>query len=437
MTRRPLWMTLLLVLLVAYSLAHVGYSIAQYNPISYPYVSGDFGRAFGEMLHWRAGDALAPREILHPPLYYVLLRPLAPLPFTTVAKLLYFSQFILYALAIRWMVLAASGASRPRAVDYLLAAVLTVNFQPFLETVALHKVEGIEFVLICLAIFSFRKRRDALTGALVVLAANLKYLPGILGLYFLVKRERRVMVGMLVASVVVLAVSVVAMAGPMGGWVAVLRYPLALLADHQHEGNRPEASIEFQTLSGTVNRWLVGPEGMVRHFETQAYAAVSQPGLALAIAAVLKLGLVGLYLYAMRRRWTARARETHWPVVLCEISLTLTLIFIIAQASRVHYAVLLLPAFVSAALLLMRYPDVLGWSERILFAAAYGLTAMLIPGGLLNRLPPHHLWGAHPSFAYLWFSLPFSGYLLLGVCLLRCRSRLLRAGVVAGEQAGG
>jgi len=261
----------------------------------------------------------------------------------------------------------------------------------------------------------------------VVLAANLKYLPGILGLYFLVKRERRVMVGMLAASIVVLAVSVVAMAGPMGGWAQVLRYPLALLADHQHEGNRPEASIEFQTLSGTVNRWLVGPDGMVRHFETQSYAAVSHPGVALTIAAVLKLGLVGLYLYAMRRRWTARARETHWPVVLCEISLTLTLIFIIAQASRVHYAVLLLPAFVSAALLLRRYPDLLGWPERVLFAAAYGLTAILIPGGVLNRLPPHPLWGSHHSFAYLWFSLPFYGELLLGVCLLMCRSRLLRA----------
>jgi len=231
-----------------------------------------------------------------------------------------------------------------------------------------------------------------------------------------------------------LAVSAAAIMATGGTWSAVVTYPLALAFDHQHEGNRPEASIEFQTLSGTVNRWLVGPEGMVRHLQTQSYAAVSHPGLALALAAVLKLGLVGGYLYAMRRRWTARARETHWPVVLCELSLTLILIFVIAQASRVHYAILLLPAFVSAALLLARYPQVLGWPERLLFAVAYGLTAILIPGGLLNRLPPHPLWGPYHSFAYLWFSLPFYGDLLLGACLLRCRARLRRhLAAVAGE----
>ena len=423
---RPLLMKLLLALLVAYSVAHVGYSILRYNPISYPYVSGDFGRAYGEMLLVRDHAVLAPHEVLHPILYYVLLRPLAPLPFTTVVKLLYFSQFILYALAIWWMVKAASGASRPRAIDYLLVTLLTVNFQPFLETVALHKVEGIEFMLICLAIYSFRKRRDVLTGALVVLGANLKYLPGLLGLYFLVKREGRVIAGMLVALALCLVVSVVAVSEAGTPWTSVVTYPLALLFDHQHEGNRPEASIEFQTLSGTVNRWLVGPEGMVTHFKTQSYATVSHPGLAVAIAAVLKLGLVGLYLYTMRRRWTVRTRETQWPVVLCELSLTLTMIFVIAQASRVHYAILLLPAFVNTALLLRRYPDVLGWPERFLFAAAYSLTAILIPGGLLNRLPPHPLWGSHHSFAYLWFSLPFYGHLLLGACLLRCRARLAR-----------
>ena len=435
--RRSPWMAALLAVLVAYSVLHVGYSIVRYNPISEPYASGDFKRAYGEMLRWRQTGVLEPHEVLHPPLYYVLLRPLAPLPFTAVVTLLYVSQWLWYGLAVWLMVRAAWGTSKPPAAAYLLAALLTVNFQPFLETVALHKVEGIELLLICLVIDLYRRRRDSLAGAVVVLAANLKYLPGILGLYFLVKRETRAIAGMLAAAALCLVVSVSAMSGSGAGWASVVRYPLLLLADHQHEGNRPEASIEFQTLSGTVNRWFVDTDGMVTHFRTNNYVPVGHPALALALAAALKAAAVVLFVYAMRRRWTAQARQAQWPAVLCELSLTLILIFVIAQASRVHYAILLLPAFVSAALLLARHPDVLGWPERILFAAAYGLTAILIPGGLLNRLPPHPVWGSHHSFAYLWFSLPFYGYLLLGACLIRCRARLLRAGVVAAEQGAG
>lgn len=426
--RRVPWTKLLIALLAAYSLLHLGCSIAQYNPITYPYVSGDFRRTYEEMLEWRARGSLHAKHVQHPPLYYVLLWPLASLPFPTVAKLLYVSQWLWYALAIAVMARSASASSRPSAGDYLLATLLTVNFQPFLETAALHKVEGLELLVICLAIELFRRGRDALAGAAVVLGANLKYLPGILALYFLVKRERRAIVGMLAAAVVCLAVSVVALSD--AGWTAVLRYPL-LMFDRQHDGNRPEANMEFQTLNGTVNRWFVDTDGMQAHFRTVNYVPVSDPALAFSLAAVLKLGCVLWYLYAMRRRWSPAERGTRWPVILCELSLTLLLIFIIAQASRVHYAILLLPAFVSTALLLRRYPHVLGWPERWLFIAAYGLTAILIPGGLLNRLPPSSVWGSHHSFAYLWFSLPFYGYLLLGVCLIRCRARLLRAGAVA------
>lgn len=421
------WKRLLLVLVIGYSTAHLGYSIAQYNPITSPYASGDFRRAYDEMLQWRKTGALDPHEVLHPPFYYIVLRPLAPLGFASVVRVVYVSQFIWYILAVVLMVRAASGGSKPSAGDYLLAGVLTVNFQPFLETMALHKVEGLELFLICLAIDLFRRGRDALAGAVVALGANLKYLPGILGLYFVVKRERRAILGLLAASAVCALISLAAMSGPGTGWVSILRYPIQLLAGHQHEGNRPEASMEFQTLSGTVNRALVDAEGMRRHFSSQAYVPVGAPGLALWLAAILKLGGVFLYIALMRTRWTVQARQARWPVVLCELSVTLIMIFIIAQASRVHYAILLLPAFVSAALVLRRYPALLGWPERLLFAFAYGLTAMLIPGGLLNQLPPHPVWGPDHSYAYLWYSLPFYGYLLLGACLLRCRARLLRS----------
>lgn len=418
------WWRLLVVLAVVYSALHVGYSMVTYNPISSPYASGDFKRAYGEMMDWRSTGALDPKEVLHPPLYYVLLRPLALLDMATVVRILYVSQFLWYPLAVLLLVRIAAGGARPRASEYVLATVLLVNFQPFLETVAMHKVEGLEFVLLCLAIELFRRGRDALAGATVGLGANLKYLPVILGLYFLAKRERRVLAGMLAAGAVCAALSIAVMS--RAGWAAALRYPLTLAFAHQHEGNRPEANMEFQTLSGAISRAMVGRDGMLEHFRTQQHVPIPHPALAFRLATGLKLGILLLYFYAMRRRWPAAARQTYWPVILCELSLTLLLTLVIAQASKVHYNILVLPAFISTALLLWRHPQVLGWPERLLFGVAYGLTAMVIPGGLLNRLPPHPVWGSFHSFAYLWFSLPFLGNLILAACLIRCRARLLR-----------
>lgn len=73
----------------------------------------------------------------------------------------------------------------------------------------------------------------------------------------------------------------------------------------------------------------------------------------------------------------------------------------------------------TTALLLFHHPRVFQWKEKLLFVLAYGLTAMLIPGGLLNQLPPNPLF---------WISLSFYGYVLLGVCILLCYSRLQEHG---------
>jgi hypothetical protein len=425
MRSRTPWVKLLIAALIGYSLAHVGYSVVRYNPLSSPYVSGDFRRVFEEMQRWRATGTLDQHEVLYPPLYYVLLLPLAHLEFTSVVHLLYFSQFLWYVLAVLLMAKIVAEGPAPSAMEYLLASLLTANFQPFLETVAMHKkVEGLEFFLICLAIYLFKQRRDVFAGAVVVFAANLKYLPGILVLYFLAKREVRAIAGMVIALAVCLAVSIVAVSGEQGEWATLVAYPAMLLLGRQHEGNRPEASIEFQTLSGTVNRWFVGPDGMMAHFKTQSYVPVSHPELAFGFAALLKLMFLAVYLFVVRRRSPPQVRQAQWPVALYEFSVTLVMAFVIAPASRVHYAILLLPAFVFTGLLLYRYQTVLGWPQRLLFGLSYALAAMLVPGGLLNRLPPHPLWGPYHSFAYLWFSLPFYGYLLLGGCVLWCRARL-------------
>jgi len=415
----------LVVVLGCYTLLHVAYSLHHYNIFS-GQLSGDFRRVFKEAVEWKQTGILPLGNVLYPPLYYLLLLPFTQWNFPSVTYVFYFLQFPLYYAAILYLVNAVSPHRRPSAMEYFIAAVLTLNFQPFLETLAMHKVEGIEFFLMCLAFYTFRKRREILTGALVTLAANLKYLPGALAVSFVLKREWRVVRGMVLSLLVyMLLLTPIFRLG--GVWDYVIRYPIILMFGHQHEGNRPEVGMEMQTLTGTVYRWFVGSAGMHEHFQTQNYVPVPHVHLAATIAMGLKI-LIGVwYLAFTQKAWKASERETPWIPHLLQLSLSLPLMFVFVQTSRVHYAILLLPAFVITALILYHAPRVFHWREKLVFALAYSLTAMAIPGGLLNRLPPSPVWDKHYSFAYLWLSLPFYGYLLLGLCIAWCHQRWYEA----------
>ncbi len=424
------WQQGLVVAAVAYSLLHVAYSVCHYTIFSSDmYRSRDFERVFAEVVAWRQTGVLPSIDrVLYPPLYYVLLRPIAGLDFRTVTYLLYFLQFFYFPMALVFLVKAVSPSRTPSAFEYLIAAVLMINFQPFLETLAQHKVEGIELLLIGMALYAFRRQRDVWAGALICLAANLKYLPGVLVIYFMLKREWKVMQGVLLAMLACVVV-LVPFYGLPGIWAYGAHYSLAFLFGHKYAGTMPEANIEWQSLFGMINRWFVTTAGMVKHFETEENAPVTHPQLTVGLTKVLQVVIGALYLFMIRRAWPRAEREQRWPVSICEIGLTVLMIFIFASAARVHYAILLLPAFIGAALLLLGAPRRSGTFERVLFVLAYSLTAMIIPGGALNRLPPHPVWGQYHSYMYLWMSMPFYGYVLLGVCLWRLRSRVDPCGV--------
>lgn len=314
--KRILWGALL-----AYTALHLTYSVVRYDVFS-GLSSGDFNRAYGESMEWKSFlNASAQRWHFHPPFYYTILLGVDALlgGRQNVVYFFYGIQFLLFPLAIVCLVKTVwEGQGRPSWAAYGVAAVLAVNFQPFLETLAQHKVEGLEFVLICVALLAFRRGRDLWCGSLLMLAANLKYLPALLLVHFGAKRE-----------------------------------------------------------------------------------------------------------------WKRQEREEKWPRHLLEISLTLVMILVISQASRVHYAILALPAFLIVGLILYQQGRTFPLREKLLFGLAYACTGMLIPGGLLNRLPPHPVWGRMHSLMYLWWSLPFYGVLLLGFCAMLMYHRILKQGVTS------
>ena len=418
---------ILLVLVIGYSVAHLGYSLWRYRiwgrDASTIVYGADVRRPWMEAKQWKAGKPLLLKEVIYPPLYYALMLPWTHLEYRVVEPIFYVSQFFWYFLAMWLMVKIAFLGKPPPAMAYVLATVLTVNFHPFLETVALYKVEGMEMCLICLAIYAFKHKQDVAAGIITVFAANLKYLPGILILYFLLKRERRVILGMLIASALLLAILL-----PIFGTKLLAEYatyPLTFLFGHSLWGTGAEASFEFQTLTGTVNRWFAGLAGMQENLSMQRYAPVLHPRAALLISSTLKLLFIGLYLWLMRRRWPAPQRLARWYTVLYEMFLTLIMIFIISPISLIHYGILLLPAFVMTGLIFYQHAPRFRLKDKLLFAMAYALTAVIIPGGVWNRLfPPHPVWHERHAWVYFWLSFPFYGYLLLGASILLCLRRL-------------
>lgn len=418
----------LFLLLLAYSIAHFGYSVLRYNTIVY-----NSGYQELEAIDWKlpAKELLQTKADYYLPLYYALLVPVKWLNLDGrgVSHLSYFTQFILLYWALLLMVKVVSLSRIPSRMEYGIAFILTVNFQPFLELVALHSVEGKELLLICLAIYAFRRKWDALAGALLFLAANLKYLPGILIGYFLLKREYRVLAGVGVASVI----SVLAMLpilGLDGLWAYQIDYPLRLMFSPQVESNFVYGNVEWQTVSGTVNRLFsyVTPPHTFEYLLQTGVFPTAHPAWAFTIAMLMKVVLIGLYLaFVLRRRWSVKERETAWPFYLLEISMTLLMILVIVQAIRVHYCILFLPAFVFVALLIAQRWELFRAREKLLLGVAYGLCGRIILSGLLDRLPRHPLWGQDYANMYLWLSLPFYGYGMLAACIFLCARRLQRA----------
>ena len=153
---------------------------------------------------------------------------------------------------------------------------------------------------------------------------------------------------------------------------------------------------------------------------------LTHPWLAMNLAVFLKLLLAGLYLYFIRKKWGIHQRKEKWPFYLLEISMGLIMIPVLVHYGRAHYGILFLPAFVITGLLLYRYWKIFHLKEKALFSIAYFLSGMGIPRELLNILPPHPLWGQEYYGLYLWISLPFYGYLVLGFCILLCYSRFLQ-----------
>lgn len=427
-------------LALLYTLAHFGYSIAAYNPLTHPVSVNDLRVTFLEAQHWRqTGDLvlLGGTNVFYGLLYYGFLSLFSAFSFEQLVLPFYLSQLVLFPLFIFFLTQAVAG--KPISwKEILLLTVLTLNFGPFLESFASCKVECLEFYLICLAFYGFLKGHDWLAGVGVVSGMLMKYLPGFLGIYFLLKRKWKATLWCLAWGLVLSGVLWAVFGGRIF-WETGVGHFLALIFSRKVETNELVALLEWQTLSSTINRLFAevhSPQTWNLVLKMAGTAPVGHARLAVGLALALKVIFVGIYLWVIGRRWPLLNPKTQRLLYALEMSLTLLMTVILVQAVRIHHAIILFPAFLTTALLLFQYRAHFGRVEKGLFVAAYALSAVLIPGGLLNRLPPSPVWGQSHARMYYWMSLPFYGTVLLFFCIVLCHRKLRdRPGLISKDSS--
>ena len=229
---------------------------------------------------------------------------------------------LLIALAAVATVLAVVGLSGRRPWDGALVAL-----SPVLVTGSLVSVDLVAVALAALGVWSFARRRPALAGVLLGLAATVRPITGLvlLALFLLgvrTGRRRPVRVALLAAAVVVLAANLpVLIASPEGWWA----YPASLL----------EAPVGYGSL------WLL-PQ--LAGYPVPASVA----RWVAAVLALLVVVAVALFVLGVRRR----------PRFAVVVLLLVVGVLVVGVAIPVQTTLLVLPF---AALALPRWKDLLVW----------------------------------------------------------------------------
>ncbi len=254
------------------------------------------------------------------PVFHVITIPMYFLPDAVFA---YRSLLIVFGLAY----LAGSGLILHtlrlldlRSYPSIFAVLVCLNFNPAYEGFTQRSVELFEVLLIAIGIYCYSRGSDRLTGIAIGLAAMTKFLPGVLILWFLIRRKWTAFI----TSVVVCAVCTIA-AEIAFGW----RYSWTWKLMDDIEQNEPNYFLGHplnQAISGAIYR-LSPHIGLSSHAD--------------AIVAIIGgLCIASLAWWLYRRR-----KSSDWLLEWC---LLLMLIIYIAPHNQTYYLVMVvIPFYVS------------------------------------------------------------------------------------------
>jgi hypothetical protein len=137
----------------------------------------------------------------YPPLPAILMRPLAALPYASVATLWTVANILLLLLGCLLTIhaLPATQPNTPKLL-YVLALLALIDFYPAEVALRLGQLEIVQFFLLALALWLLASHREISGGAILGLATALKLFPAVfIGLLFWQGRFRAAFSGVLVA----------------------------------------------------------------------------------------------------------------------------------------------------------------------------------------------------------------------------------------------
>jgi hypothetical protein len=130
----------------------------------------------------------------NPPVMAVLLLPLAQLPPMAAALAWFYLKVGMTLLALRWVFALAADAGRPFP-PWAQALTVLLSLRPIMGDLTHGNVNLFILFLVVAALTAYRRGRDLLAGVVLALAASCKVTPALFLLYFLWKREWRVLAG--------------------------------------------------------------------------------------------------------------------------------------------------------------------------------------------------------------------------------------------------
>jgi len=314
------------------------------------------------------------------PVLHLLTLPLVWLLGTLrqVYQALLVANYAFLGLAV-WRLYRLVAPARRRGLYATLLAAVVLNFYPLYEAILQRNVEIFELMLIVWAMDSFVRRRDALAGVLIGVAAMTKFLPGIFIGYFLLKgRWRAAAAG--TATIAVLA----ALAQVTLGW-----QHNSVLMQLAH-GSYLDLHLN-QSLVGFLLRllwWLPGREAWAK--------------------AAMFAGIAGFGWLMIRLRHHQDWR-LEWSLVL------VGMIMLLPHNQNYYLVFLIVPYAVLLSMILDR--ALTGWPWITAVAASFLLVGWPVPLSLVDRL--FGLPAGLGAEWLLWLSLPVCGVILLVVALIK------------------
>lgn len=341
------------------------------------------------------------------PAYVWIFRPLAEMKFPEAARVWLLINGFLALISIVLLCRARPYSEKNDIIFFRTAwfIFLGLTFQPILDNLWHGNVSVLIFVFFCLSYYFLKANRNFLAGLILGVIVPLKFYPGIFILYFIWRRNWRLVTGVVAGCLGVIIVSLFTV-----GWEGNRAYFQMVLGEMSSGGI---AAFNDQSISGFLLH-------VFKYGDVNAWLNTPAPFGFTILRLVMVVAMAGPVIWVMRRP----PEKTTDPTAAQDLDLALV-IFVMLLASPItwyhYYTWLLFPLFCLFDILLLSR----GSNRRdfILLAVGYGLVVVQgidvirpFAAAAINRI-----WVLR-----LFLSQSFLGAVILLLLTLRWRGKMIR-----------